>query len=116
MKREISRRRATGMLGAATTSFLFGEARAEHANVAARVIKLIAEHLGVNPAKITPATRFMEDLGADSLDCVELTMAAEEEFNIEVPDDVAESVRTVGEMIKQIGALPPIPPRKEQKK
>ena len=64
----------------------------------ARVDKIIVEHLGVEPAKIVPAATLDDDLGADSLDCVELTMAMEEEFGIEIPDDDALGMeKTVGD-------------------
>ena len=97
------------------TSVLVGEVRAEHANVAGRVTKLIAERLAVPRDRIKPDASF-KALGADSLDCVELTMAAEEEFDIEVPDAIVKKVTTVGDMIRQIGAIPARPPRPEPQK
>jgi acyl carrier protein len=116
MSEPISRRQATGILGGAATSLLVGEARAEHANVAERVTKLIVEHMDVDRGKVKPETTFTA-LGADSLDCVELTMAAEEEFNIVVDDKVAVTIKTVGEMIRHIEASPKAPPpRNEPKK
>ena len=67
-----------------------------------RVKDIIVEQLGVNADQVTPAAKFIEDLGADSLDTVELIMALEEEFNIEVPDDAAEKLLTVGDVTKYI--------------
>ena len=60
-----------------------------------RVKKIVVEHLGVEPEKVTPEASFIDDLGADSLDIVELVMAFEEEFNVEIPDDAAEKISTV---------------------
>ncbi|HEX2804140.1 MAG TPA: acyl carrier protein [Sphingomicrobium sp.] len=60
-----------------------------------RVKKIVVEHLGVEPDKVTPEASFIDDLGADSLDIVELVMAFEEEFNVEIPDDAAEKITTV---------------------
>jgi acyl carrier protein len=60
-----------------------------------RVKKIVVEHLGVEPEKVTPEASFIDDLGADSLDIVELVMAFEEEFNVEIPDDAAEKIATV---------------------
>ncbi len=70
------------------------------ANVSEKVKKILVDHLGVDPGKITPEARFAEDLGADSLDAVELVIAFEEQFECEIPDDVAERIRTVGDAIK----------------
>ena len=67
-----------------------------------RVKDIIVEQLGVNPDQVTPDAKFIEDLGADSLDTVELVMALEEEFNIEIPDEDAEKMKTVGDAIKYI--------------
>lgn len=67
-----------------------------------KVKDIIVEQLGVNAEQVTPAASFIEDLGADSLDTVELVMAFEEEFNVEVPDDDAEKLQTVGDVIKYI--------------
>ena len=60
-----------------------------------RVKKIVVEHLGVEPEKVSPEASFIDDLGADSLDIVELVMAFEEEFNVEIPDDAAEKITTV---------------------
>jgi acyl carrier protein len=69
-----------------------------------RVKKIIAEQLGVEPAKVTPEARFREDLGADSLDLVELIMAFEEEFGGQISDDEAQKIRTVGEAVSYLEA------------
>ena len=69
------------------------------ATVSERVIDIVAEQLGVEKDKITPETSFVNDLGADSLDTVELVMELEEEFDINIPDDVAEKIQTVGQAI-----------------
>jgi acyl carrier protein len=67
--------------------------------VAERVKKIVVEHLGVDADKVVPEASFIDDLGADSLDTVELVMAFEEEFSIEIPDDAAETIQTVGDAI-----------------
>jgi acyl carrier protein len=67
-----------------------------------RVKSIIVEQLGVEDGDVTPAAKFIEDLGADSLDTVELVMAFEEEFDIEIPDEDAEKITTVGEAIQYI--------------
>ena len=67
-----------------------------------RVKDIIVEQLGVKPDQVTPEAKFIEDLGADSLDTVELVMALEEEFGIEVPDEQAEKLQRVGDVIKYI--------------
>ena len=67
-----------------------------------RVKKIVVEHLNVDAEKVTDNASFIEDLGADSLDTVELVMAFEEEFGIEIPDDAAESIVTVGDAVKYI--------------
>jgi acyl carrier protein len=71
-------------------------------DVADRVKKIVVEHLNVDADKVTDNASFIEDLGADSLDTVELVMAFEEEFGIEIPDDAAESIVTVGDAVKFI--------------
>ena len=68
-------------------------------DVAERVKKIIVEHLGVEESKVVEDAGFIEHLGADSLDTVELVMAFEEEFGIEIPDDAAEKIQTVGDAI-----------------
>lgn len=69
------------------------------ASVSERVIDIVAEQLGVDKEKVMPETSFVNDLGADSLDTVELVMELEEEFDINIPDDAAEKIQTVGEAI-----------------
>jgi acyl carrier protein len=71
-------------------------------DTADRVKKIVVEHLNVDADKVTENASFIEDLGADSLDTVELVMAFEEEFGIEIPDDAAESIVTVGDAVKFI--------------
>jgi acyl carrier protein len=72
------------------------------ATVDERVKKIIAEQLGVEEDEVTPEASFVEDLGADSLDTVELVMALEEEFGIEIPDEDAEKILTVGKALDYI--------------
>lgn len=67
-----------------------------------RVKQIIIENLSVNPEQVTPDAKFIEDLGADSLDVVELVMAFEEQFDVEVPDEDAEKLLTVGDVVKYI--------------
>ena len=67
-----------------------------------KVKSIIAEQLGVKPDEVTPEASFIDDLGADSLDTVELVMALEEEFGIEIPDEDAEKMSKVSEAIKYI--------------
>ena len=69
-----------------------------------RVKTICAEHLGVNASEITSDSRFTEDLGGDSLDAIELVMAFEEDFNIEIPDAEAENISTVGKATEYISA------------
>ena len=71
-------------------------------DVADRVKKIVVERLSVEEDKVVEAASFADDLGADSLDTVELVMAFEEEFNLEIPDDAAEKIGTVGDAIKHI--------------
>ena len=71
----------------------------EMSSVAERVKKIVVEHLGVDEAKVTENASFVDDLGADSLDTVELVMAFEEEFGCEIPDDAAEKITTVKDAI-----------------
>lgn len=69
-----------------------------------KVKELVAQQLGVNEEQVTENASFKDDLGADSLDTVELVMAFEEEFNIEIPDEDAEKIQTVGQAIEYISA------------
>ncbi len=71
-------------------------------DTADRVKKIVVEHLGVEAEKVTEDASFIDDLGADSLDIVELVMAFEEEFSVEIPDDAAEKISTVNDAIKYI--------------
>jgi acyl carrier protein len=70
--------------------------------VEAKVREIIINELGVEPEKVTDEASFVEDLGADSLDTVELVMAFEEEFGIDIPDEDAEQMRTVGDAIQYL--------------
>ena len=72
------------------------------ASVAERVRDIVADQLGADKDKVTPDTSFVNDLGADSLDTVELVMELEEEFDINIPDDAAEKIQTVGQAIEFI--------------
>ena len=71
-------------------------------DIAERVKKIVVEHLGVEEEKVIPEASFIDDLGADSLDTVELVMAFEEEFGIEIPDDAAETIQSFGDAVEFI--------------
>ena len=71
-------------------------------DIADRVKKIVVEHLGVDADKVTETASFIDDLGADSLDTVELVMAFEEEFGVEIPDEAAEKIQTVNDAISFI--------------
>ncbi len=71
-------------------------------DVAERVKKIVVEHLGVEADKVVEGASFIDDLGADSLDTVELVMAFEEEFSVEIPDDAAENIQTVADAVNFI--------------
>ena len=71
-------------------------------SIADRIKDIIVEQLGVNADQINPGAKFIEDLGADSLDIVEMIMALEEEFGTEIPDEQAEKLQTVGDVAKYI--------------
>jgi len=73
-------------------------------DVADRVKKIVIEHLGVDESKVSENASFIDDLGADSLDTVELVMAFEEEFGCEIPDDAAEKILTIKDAIDYISA------------
>ena len=73
-------------------------------DTAGRVKKIVVEHLGVEEDKVVESASFIDDLGADSLDTVELVMAFEEEFEIEIPDDAAEKIQTIKDAIDFIEA------------
>lgn len=72
--------------------------------IEAKVKEIIARELNVDEAEIKPEASFIEDLGADSLDTVQLIMAFEEEFGVEIPDDQAQNIKTVGDALKFIEA------------
>ena len=72
--------------------------------VSSKVKKIVADHLGIDEAKVTEESSFIDDLGADSLDTVELVMAFEEEFECEIPDDAAEKIQTVKDAIDFISS------------
>ena len=71
-------------------------------DIAGRVTKIVVEHLGVDESKVVESASFIDDLGADSLDTVELVMAFEEEFECEIPDDAAEKIQTVKDAIDDL--------------
>jgi acyl carrier protein len=73
-------------------------------DIADRVKKIVIEHLGVDAEKVNEGASFIDDLGADSLDTVELVMAFEEEFGVEIPDDAADTILTVGDAVKFISS------------
>jgi acyl carrier protein len=98
MKHALNRR-TLWMAGLAALA-LPSWAAAQDSSVAARVKKIVIEHLGVAPEKVTDTASFIDDLGADSLDTVELVMAFEEEFECLIPDDFAQTCLTVGDAIK----------------
>jgi len=72
--------------------------------VTAKVNTIIGERLGVDGASLVPEANLLDDLGADSLDVVELVMALEEEFGIEVPDEDVEGIRTIGDIVQYVGS------------
>ncbi len=74
----------------------------QETSIEQRVKKIIVDQLGVKEDQVTPEAKFIEDLGADSLDTVELVMALEEEFGQEIPDEEAEKLQSVGDVIKHI--------------
>jgi acyl carrier protein len=73
-------------------------------DIADRVKKIVIEHLGVEEDKVTDTASFIDDLGADSLDTVELVMAFEEEFSVEIPDDKAEKILTIKDAIDHLSS------------
>ena len=72
------------------------------ANVAEKIKQIVSEQLGVDEGEVTPTASFVDDLGADSLDTVELVMAFEEAFEIEIPDEEAEKIRTVQDAVTYV--------------
>jgi len=77
------------------------------AEIEAKVVQVIVEHQGVREDQVVPEARFIEDLGADSLDVVELVMAFEENFEVKIPDEVVEKMVTVGDVINYVKANKP---------
>ena len=75
---------------------------ANQEEITTRVTALVVDHLGVDAGDVTPTASFIDDLGADSLDIVELVMAFEEEFGVEIPDDAAEKISTVGDAVSYV--------------
>jgi acyl carrier protein len=75
---------------------------ANQEEITTRVTALVVDHLGVDAGDVSPTASFIDDLGADSLDIVELVMAFEEEFGVEIPDDAAEKITTVGDAVTYI--------------
>lgn len=71
-------------------------------DIMSRIQEIVVEHLGVKPAQVTPDAHFINDLGADSLGTVELIMSLEEAFDLDIPDDQAEQIRTVGDALVYI--------------
>ena len=71
-------------------------------DISSKVKKIVADHLGIEEAKVTDESSFIDDLGADSLDTVELVMAFEEAFDVEIPDEKAETILTVGDAISHL--------------
>ena len=69
-----------------------------------KIKEIVVKHLGISESKVIPESKFIDDLGADSLDTVELVMAFEEEFGVEIPDDAAETILTVQDAIDYIGS------------
>ena len=73
-------------------------------DISSKVKKIVADHLGIDEAKVTEESSFIDDLGADSLDTVELVMAFEEKFGIEIPDDAAEKIVTLKDAVTYLSA------------
>jgi len=90
------------MLAAKSTFSNYGEARAMAEGLLERVRGLMSDQLGVDPAEMKPESHILEDLGADSLDVVELVMAIEEAFDIEISDEDADTLQTVGDVEKYV--------------
>jgi acyl carrier protein len=94
--------RSAGELITSRAGSLMYKGKDDMSDVAERVKKIVVEHLGVEADKVVESANFIDDLGADSLDTVELVMAFEEEFSVEIPDDQAETIVTVGDAIKYL--------------
>ena len=82
--------------------FILSQKRLNMANIAERVTKIIVEKLGVDESEVTPEASFTNDLGADSLDTVELIMEFEKEFDLSIPDEQAENITTVGQAVEYL--------------
>lgn len=82
--------------------FILEVEETDMSDIAERVKKIVIDHLGVEADKVVEGASFIDDLGANSLDTVELVMAFEEEFGVEIPDDAADSILTVGDAVKFI--------------
>jgi len=115
VRQRVSRRHVNRLLCALATALVSEGAPAQQDRVAERVKKIVVEQFGVDSKKVTPEARFIGDLGADSLDCVELTMKFEEEFHIAIPDEEANRFVTVGDAIRHIQKRPPLPARSKSK-
>jgi acyl carrier protein len=94
--------RSLGELITSRAASLMYKGKDDMSDVAERVKKIVVEHLGVEADKVVDSANFIDDLGADSLDTVELVMAFEEEFGVEIPDDQAETIVTVGDAVKYL--------------
>lgn len=102
--RPLLRLGPTPSSAAAESPFTNAKGNTDMSDTADRVKKIVVEHLGVEADKVTEDASFIDDLGADSLDIVELVMAFEEEFGVEIPDDAAEKISTVKDAITYIDA------------
>jgi len=95
-------RKLTTFLTENGQKYVLDDEEVNMSDVVDRVKKIVVEHLSVEEGSISDSSSFIDDLGADSLDTVELVMAFEEEFGIEIPDDAAETIQTVGDAVKFI--------------
>src|SRR5438105_4416800 len=100
VRRRIRSKPTRNGSGAPTDRAQLGHEVVAMSDIGERVKKIVVEHLGVEADKVTESASFIDDLGADSLDTVELVMAFEEEFGCEIPDDAAETILTVGDAVK----------------
>jgi len=97
-------KRLFAAIGVIVVTMLHAGVPARAADCSAALTNIVTEHLGVERSKVTPNARIVEDLGGDELDMVELVMAAEEEFGMEIPDADAEKIATVGDFISYANA------------
>src|SRR5262245_42152048 len=100
--RRKNRPTSPGRLSRLPAALRSARARRMESQLEDKVRAIVAEQLGVQPSEVRAESAFIEDLGADSLDIVELVMAMEEEFGFEIPDDQAEKIRTVGDAVSYI--------------